>query len=93
MDNKVKIVCLNFIELAFLASPGRAVNQITHKLPGGSNEERVALTQELITQVGMSIGSACLIGGILYRYFGQRIRYLAHLLRAEVFLSLFIYVF
>ena len=88
---KIRIICCSFIELSVLACPGVAINQITSILPGKSVDERIKLTQTLVSVVGISLGIACLTGGVIYRYFGQKIRWLAHFLQIEfnLFWSLF----
>lgn len=79
-NSKIRFICCSFIELSVLACPGVAINQITSILPGKSEDEKIKLTQTLVSVVGISLGIACLVGGVIYRYFGQKIRWIAHFL-------------
>ena len=84
--SQIRFITYSIVELSMLACPGVAVNQLTKILPGENDDAKIKLTQILVSIVGLSLGIACFIGGLIYRYFGQKIRILAHGLQVELYL-------
>ena len=75
--SQIRFILYSIIELSILACPGMAINQLTKILPGENDNAKIDLTQVLVSIVGVSLGIACLVGGLIYRYYGQKIRVLA----------------